>query len=300
MPQTKPKASEIAAEAKRTYIPYIEQKLPQFPPGSFFHAETLSLSKNPGEGQEKRLRVAVIDGDPVDVALGWADSNSRTSVQNDQQSLAHEETRIPVVNMANEKRAGGDWESGLMAPEECLCRRSNLVHALTTPWTASAQLCHYPIPTKGGLYSPHVVVFRSGPDRGYSLWKDFKSLPVISVAPVRRPKLEESGLEYSFDEEKELMKEKMRTVLRIAAAWRHRDICMGPFGVGPGFRNPVNQIAAMWRAILFTEEEFQGVFDNAVFAVESTVGGNAKGGMTDYDVFNQEFHPSNVVQTAYR
>lgn len=144
------------------------------------------------------------------------------------------------------------------------------------------------------------VVFRSGPDRAYSLWKDFKSLPVISVAPVRRPKLEESGLEYSFDEEKELMMEKMRAVLRIAAAWRHRNLCMGPFGVGPAFRNPVHQIAAMWRALLFTEPEFQGVFDNVVFAVESAASGNAKGGMTDYDVFNQEFHPSNVVQTAYR
>ena len=156
MPQIKPKPSEIAAEAKRTYIPYIEQKLPQFPAKSFLHAETRSLSTGLGQVQEKRLRVAVIDGDPVDVALGWSDSNLRIGEQNDQQSLSREAARIPVVNMANEKRAGGDWESGLMAPEECLCRRSNLVHALTTPWTASAQLCHYPIPTKGGLYSPHV------------------------------------------------------------------------------------------------------------------------------------------------
>lgn len=320
MPQIKPKPSDIAAEAKKTYIPYIEQRMPQFPAKSYLHAEPKSLSLDSDKRKEKRLRVAVIDGDPVDVALGWSDSNVRTSEQENQHGLGREAARIPLVSMANEKRAGGDWESGLMAPEECLCRRSNLVHALTTPWTASAQSCHYPIPTKGGIYSPHVgglifstvpyyrqadlncgiVVFRSGPDRGYSLWKDFKSLPVISVAPVRRPKLEESGLDYSFDEEKELMVEKMRAVLRIAAAWRHRDLCLGPFGVGPAFRNPVHQIAAMWRALLFTEPEFQGIFDNVVFAVESAAGGNAKGGMTDYDVFNQEFHPSNVVQTAYR
>ena len=156
MPQMKPKPSEIAAEAKRTYIPYIEQKLPQFQAKSYLHAETKSLSTDPFKIQEKRLRVAVIDGDPVDVALGWSDSNARTSKLVDQQSLDREAAGIPVVNMANEKRAGGDWESGLMAPEECLCRRSNLVHALTTPWNASAQSCHYPIPTKGGLYSPHV------------------------------------------------------------------------------------------------------------------------------------------------
>lgn len=156
MPQIKPKPSEIAAEAKRTYIPYIEQKLPQFPAKSFLHAETTSLSTDSAKSQEKRLRVAVIDGDPVDVALGWSDSNARTNEREDQQSPGCEAARIPVVSMANEKRAGGDWESGLMAPEECLCRRSNFVHALTTPWTASAQPCHYPIPTKGGIYSPYV------------------------------------------------------------------------------------------------------------------------------------------------
>lgn len=159
MPQIKPKPSEIAAEAKRTYIPYIEQRMPQFPAKSFLHAETKSLSIDSNKTLEKRLRVAVIDGDPVDVALGWSDSNVRTSEQENQHSLGREAARIPLVSMANEKRAGGDWESGLMAPEECLCRRSNLVHALTTPWTSSAQSCHYPIPTKGGIYSPQVGGF---------------------------------------------------------------------------------------------------------------------------------------------
>lgn len=156
MPQIKPKPSDIAAEAKRTYMAYIEQKMPQFPANSYLHAETKSLSIDSNKSQEKRLRVAVIDGDPVDVALGWSDSNVRTNEQEIQHSLGREAARIPLVSMANEKRAGGDWESSLMAPEECLCRRSNLVHALTTPWTASAQSWHYPIPTKGGIYSPHV------------------------------------------------------------------------------------------------------------------------------------------------
>lgn len=100
---------------------------------------------------KRKLRVAVIDGDPVDVALDWHDSNVKTSA-----GKGRENERIPVVSMANEKRAGGDWESGLLAPEECLCRRSNLVRALTTPWGHSNQGSHYPIPPTGGLYSPHV------------------------------------------------------------------------------------------------------------------------------------------------
>lgn len=96
------------------------------------------------------------------------------------------------------------------------------------------------------------------------------------------------------------MKEKMRTVLRIAAAWNHLDLCMGAFGVGPSFRNPVCEVAAMWRDILFVEEEFQGVFDNIVFAIEETLADSSKDGLTDHEVFTQEFAPSNVVRTSFR
>lgn len=245
---------------------------------------------------KQRLRVAVIDGDPVDVALDWYQYSLKDP------SKSQSARPIPVVNMANEKRAGGDWESGLMAPEECFARRSNLAHALVTPWNlnqcTTTPDTHYPIPQKGGIYSPHVVVFRDGPDH-YTLWREFRSLPVISVAPVRRPKLDETGTRYSFEQEKELMIEKMRTVLRIAAYCGNRDICLGAFGVGPIFRNPVGEVAKMWRTLLFHEEEFQGVFANVVFAIESSPPGHPKGGLPDLEVFRQEFDPSNIFHTTY-
>lgn len=144
------------------------------------------------------------------------------------------------------------------------------------------------------------MIFRSGADKGYKIWKDFKSLPIISVAPVRRPKLDESGTEYSFEQERELMKEKMRTVLRIAAKSQHSQLCMGAFGVGPGFRNPVTQVATMWRDILFSETEFQGAFSNIVFAIESSGGSSPKNQMTDLEVFRAEFDPANIVKTSWR
>lgn len=144
------------------------------------------------------------------------------------------------------------------------------------------------------------MVFRFGADKGYAVWKEFKALPVISVAPVRRPKLDESGLNYSFSQEKDLMKEKLRTILRIAAARDHADLCMGAFGVGFGFRNPAIQVSKMWREILFSEKEFQGVFRNIVFAIESGSGGSSKDAMTDLEVFKKEFAPSKVTPTIYR
>lgn len=144
------------------------------------------------------------------------------------------------------------------------------------------------------------MVFRSGPEKAYTVWPNFKNLPVISVAPIRRPKLDSSGKNYSFAQEKELMKEKIRIVLRIAAAWNHRDVCVGAFGAGPGFRNPIRQLATMWRNVMFSEAEFQNAFDNIVFAIENTREHDNTSQPTDYEVFKQEFDPANVFKTAYR
>jgi len=144
------------------------------------------------------------------------------------------------------------------------------------------------------------VVFRSGPEKGYRVWKEFKALPIISVAPIRRPKLDELGADYSFSQEKELMKDKMRTVLRIAASRQHSDLCIGAFGVGYGFRNPAKQVAGMWRELLFNEQEFQGAFSNVVFALEGTSSGSSKGSVSDLEVFRREFDPSNTHKTSFR
>ena len=150
MPQAKAKPSEIASEAKKTYTPYIQSQLPQFPPVSISYPDSSKFHINPPLDCGRKLRVAVISGDPVDAALDWDESNYKANGSSKQLGA------IPVVNMANEKRAGGDWESGLIAPEECLCRRSNLAKVLTTPAHASSETSHYPIRTTGGIYSPHV------------------------------------------------------------------------------------------------------------------------------------------------
>jgi uncharacterized protein (TIGR02452 family) len=105
---------------------------------------------------------------------------------------------------------------------------------------------------------------------------------------------------YSFEQERDLMQEKMRTVLRIAAYWQHREICIGAFGVGPAFRNPVGEVAKMWRELLFEEDEFQGVFRDVVFCIESNQPGNTRGGVQDLQVFKDEFRAANVFPTPYR
>jgi hypothetical protein len=79
-------------------------------------------------------------------------------------------------------------------------------------------------------------VFRSGPDKLYEPWEIMKPVPIISVCPVKRPKLDKDQRKYSFDQEKELMREKIICVLRIAKWAGHDSLCIGNFGLGSGFR----------------------------------------------------------------
>lgn len=140
MPHTKTKASDIAVEAKRHYIPHIARTKPECPARSILHADSSCIPVPHDTRIGGRPRITVEDYDPLDLIIHWKESGRD----------------MPVVNMANERRAGGDWESALVAPEECFARRSNLVKALPTPWNYEATSAHYPIPQTGGLYSPSI------------------------------------------------------------------------------------------------------------------------------------------------
>lgn len=66
-------------------------------------------------------------------------------------SAQNNDTKVAFICAANEKRPGGDWETGVVGYEERLCRRSNLSSHLATP-----KETNYPIPSEGGLYSDPV------------------------------------------------------------------------------------------------------------------------------------------------
>lgn len=290
-----------------------------------------------GLRSQTNILIAFYDRDPVDLALDWADGDKP----------------VPVILPANEKRAGGDWEAGdynslvneraltdvpkgVMSPEECLCRRSNLYATLTTPGEGSSTSSNYPIPAKSGIYSETVgkkhafsgmrisltrgiVVFRDGPP-SYTPWQTYKSLPVISVCPVKRPKLDSSSKKYSFSQERELMRSKIVTALRIAIYYGYENLCIGTFGLGTGFRNPPEEVACLWRDVLLRDDEFVGRFRDIVFAFEAAEGPDApvassasksfkpsgsksassspKGDsvMADLDIFRYIFKPSVILE----
>lgn len=87
-----------------------------------------------------RPRVTVEDGDPVNTVIGARAYGS-----------------MALVNTANERKPGGDWESGFTAAEECLARRSTLTHALKHDYHKAGKPDRfYPLPQCGAIYSPHV------------------------------------------------------------------------------------------------------------------------------------------------
>ncbi|KAL2063888.1 hypothetical protein VTL71DRAFT_4382 [Oculimacula yallundae] len=256
MPPSKAKPSEIAAEAKKKFIPYIRATLnDKWPATSFLcYSESIEAESSRKENSH-HCRFAFYEMDPIDLALDWAEPDEP----------------IPVVMPANDKRPGGDWEAGVMSPEECLCRRSNLIATLTTPGEGSSVSSNYPMPPSTGIYSGNVVVFRDGPEK-YTPWPEYKALPIISICPVKRPKLNSSKSKYSFKAEEDLMRDKIRTALRIAVYYKHVNLVIGTFGLGPGFSNPTEEVALMWRDAFLKDPEFVGHFRDVVFAFEAPEG----------------------------
>jgi uncharacterized protein (TIGR02452 family) len=142
MPQSKPKPSEIALEAKRRYLPALENSTQwqEYMCGSCLIKDTAEVPVGDDKRQHGRPRVTVEDSDPVNVVIGARAYGS-----------------MALINTANEKKAGGDWESGFTAAEECLARRSTLVHALKHNFHNAGKADRfYPIPQRGAIYSPHV------------------------------------------------------------------------------------------------------------------------------------------------
>ena len=175
--------------------------------------------------------------------------------------------RVPFICAANERRPGGDWETGCSGYEEKLCRRSNLSATLATPWPNSQVRFNYPITPTGGILSDAVVVCR-GPHDQYEKLDRWYDLPVVSVPPARWPKLKENGSMYSFSEERELMREKVRGALRICLFNNYDRVIIGDFGLGNGCRNPPQEMAELWRDVLLFDPDLRGHFKYVVFVFD--------------------------------
>lgn len=212
--------------------------------------------------ERKATKYALHNGDTVDTAC----------------ALKRQGLNPLVLNLASELNPGGGWSNGALAQEECIFLRSTYDLSLNSDHNIdTGRTWRYPIPLTGGVYSPGVLVFRSGEDEGYRIWKWKESVyfDFVAVAALRRPRLTPEGR--MTDRDANITKEKIRTILRIAWDTGHSVLLLGALGCG-AFRNPPHHVAELFRAV-FNEEEFRGRFEQIHFAILDSRGeGN-------YDVF---------------
>ncbi|KAH8703277.1 hypothetical protein BGW36DRAFT_84782 [Talaromyces proteolyticus] len=176
-----------------------------------------------------------------------------------QRLLAARRTNIAVLNMASDQLPGGGWLRGALAQEEALCLRSTLAATLNPS--------HYPTPPLAATWSPGVAVFREDTNHNCTLLKkdDHFVVSVVSMAGLRRPPLTGDELDYRFPKDTELVKNKIRQVLRLMALNRTSCCVLGALGCGV-FGNPPKRVAQLFRNVIL-EDEFRGRFDEIVFAI---------------------------------
>lgn len=201
-------------------------------------------------------------GDPVSAAISYGIMDSQAS-----EAKGGPRVRIPFICAANERRPGGDWETGCAGYEEKLCRRSNLSATLGSPWPNSEVATNYPIPSDACIISDKVVVYR-GPHERYEKLDQWYDIPVISVPPTRWPKLKENGTKYSFDEEREMIRDKIRGALRVCLYNGYDRVVIGDFGLGNGHRNPPQEVAEIWRDVFLFDPELRGQFSYVAFVFD--------------------------------
>ena len=203
-----------------------------------------------------------------------------------------------VLNMASLYHPGGGVLQGSSAQEEELCRRSTLAISLyqfSLPGGRYGDLAdmvrvkrraeRYPMDnTYGGIYSPDITFFRATKDEGYALLDEPFRAAVISVASLNyNPKHGHNTLDNGNipEADKPILKEKIRTILRIGALKGHNSLVLGALGCG-AFCTPPAQMARLFHEVL-DEPEFQGRFSKIVFAIIDSPSSN------NFKPFRKEF-----------
>ncbi len=117
------------------------------------------------------------------------------------------------------------------------------------------------------------VVFRAPHDRYDRLpSEEWGVLPVVSLPPVRLPKLMQMGAKYSFAAERDMVRNKLRAALWVCAHKGYAHIVIaGDFGLGDNARNPPMELAEMWREIFLWDADLRGRFVSVAFVFEDAM-----------------------------
>ena len=224
---------------------------------------------------------------PIQLPVEYIKADTQLSVLNVDciiatRDLVEQGLNPAVLNMASLYHPGGGVLQGSGAQEEELCRRSTLAISLyqfSLPGGRYGDLAdmvgvkrraeRYPMDnTYGGIYSPGITFFRGTQDQGYVLLEETFQAAVISVASLNyNPKHGHNTLDNGNipESDKPVLKEKIRTILRIGALKGHDSLVLGALGCG-AFCTPPAQMARLFHEVL-DEPEFDGRFRKIIFAI---------------------------------
>lgn len=224
---------------------------------------------------------------PIQLPVEYIKADTQLSVLNVDciiatRDLVEQGFNPAVLNMASLYHPGGGVLQGSGAQEEELCRRSTLAISLyqfSLPGGRYGDLAdmvgvkrraeRYPMDnTYGGIYSPGITFFRGTQEEGYVLLEETFQAAVISVASLNyNPKHGHNTLDNGNipESDKPVLKEKIRTILRIGALKGHDSLVLGALGCG-AFCTPPAQMARLFHEVL-DEPEFDGRFRKIIFAI---------------------------------
>lgn len=159
----------------------------------------------------------------------------------------------------------------------------------------SLKLRYYPLEEDQAIYSPTVLIIRDSFEQGHNLLDltnpdELPMVSVISIAALCLPPLDSSGPlpKYRNPNDRKLMKEKMRIVLRTAAFNGHRRLVLGAFGCG-AFQNPREEVADCWGEVFIEPEFGGGWWESICFAVLDDLNAG-KSGNGNFGVFYRKLH----------
>lgn len=174
-----------------------------------------------------------------------------------------------MLNMASFSTPGGGVIKGSSAQEEDIFRRTNIFrslyqfHSVGENFGIEQKEERYPLDYNfGGIYTPHVTVFKGGSDTRYTPLEEPFEVGVVSVSAVKNPTLHNGKLEpWVID----TTKSKIRQIFDIALENGHDSLVLSAFGCG-AYKTPPTEMARLFKEVI-ESKKYKGAFKAIHFAI---------------------------------
>lgn len=183
-----------------------------------------------------------------------------------------------MLNMASFSTPGGGVTKGSSAQEENIFRRSNIFmslyqfHSIGENYGVKQREERYPLDYNfGGIYTPHVTIFKGGSDTRYTLLEEPFEVAVVSVSAVKNPTLHDGKLEpWVID----TTKSKIRQIFDIAIENGHDSLVLSAFGCG-AYNTPPTEMARLFKEVI-ESKKYKRAFKAIHFAIINLPSTNGK------------------------